>query len=160
MPALPPEHATTRRIRAFLLAILTVGVLGTAAELYLLEHYTPGWQLTPVVLLGLSVPLVAACWIRPAGAVVRTLQVLMIAFVVAGAVGVNRHFSNNKEFELEIFPDLSGSELAWSALEGAVPVLAPGSLSLLGLIGLAYAYRHPSLASGGRYGDSEQPASS
>jgi hypothetical protein len=31
------------------------------------------------------------------------------------------------------------------ALTGATPVLAPGSMSLLGVIGLALTYRHPLL---------------
>jgi len=33
-------------------------------------------------------------------------------------------------------------------LTGATPVLAPGSMSLLGVIGLASTYRHPLLRSG------------
>jgi hypothetical protein len=32
-------------------------------------------------------------------------------------------------------------------LTGATPVLAPGSMSLLGLIGLAFTYGHPGLRS-------------
>jgi len=31
------------------------------------------------------------------------------------------------------------------ALAGATPVLAPGSMSLLGVVGLALTYRHPLL---------------
>jgi hypothetical protein len=32
-------------------------------------------------------------------------------------------------------------------LTGATPVLAPGSMSLLGVVGLAFTYRHPALRS-------------
>jgi hypothetical protein len=32
-------------------------------------------------------------------------------------------------------------------LTGATPVLAPGSMSLLGFVGLAFTYRHPALRS-------------
>jgi hypothetical protein len=37
--------------------------------------------------------------------------------------------------------------LVSKTLTGATPVLAPGSMSLLGLVGLAFAYRHPVLQS-------------
>jgi hypothetical protein len=41
---------------------------------------------------------------------------------------------------------MMGFELVRNTLTGATPVLAPGSMSLLGLVGLAQVYRHPSLA--------------
>ena len=80
---------------------------------------------------------------------VRALQIAMALFVAAGALGVGLHYDGNVEFELEITPAMSGFELVREALTGATPVLAPGAMALLGLIGFAHAYRHPRVMSGG-----------
>jgi hypothetical protein len=76
------------------------------------------------------------------------LQALMLLFVVVGGLGLLLHFKGNIDFELEMQPDASGWPLIWAALKGATPTLAPGAMAQLGLIGLAYTYRHPAL--GGR----------
>jgi len=39
-------------------------------------------------------------------------------------------------------------ELVEKVLTGATPVLAPGSMALLGLIGLTHSYRHPAIHGG------------
>ena len=79
----------------------------------------------------------------PSAAAVRALRLLMLLFVFAGLLGVYHHYGGNVEFELEIYPDMSGFELFLASLQGATPALAPASLSWLGLIGLAYGFRHP-----------------
>ena len=138
-----PEHRTAPLLRGFLLAILMLGVLSTQTELYLLEHYEEWWQIFPLLLLGVAVPVIALCWARPSPATLRALQGLMLLFVVAGALGVQQHYTGNAEFELEMYPSRAGFELFWESLLGATPALAPASLSWLGLIGLAYTFRHP-----------------
>ncbi len=143
-----PEHRTTRVLRGLLLAVLLYGILGMLAELYLLEHYEEWWQLVPLLLLGVAVPVIGLGWARPSPAALRALQGLMLVFVMAGALGVYQHYSGNAEFELEMYPSRAGFELFWESLKGATPALAPASLSWLGLIGLAYCYRHPALRSG------------
>ncbi len=40
---------------------------------------------------------------------------------------------------------MSGFELAWEALKGATPSLAPGTMMLLGMLGLIYTFRHPTV---------------
>jgi hypothetical protein len=70
----------------------------------------------------------------------------MALCVVAGAVGVWLHYRGNVEWELERDASLGGVRLFWEAIRGATPALAPGALSQLGLLGLAYAHRHPALA--------------
>ncbi len=143
-----PEHRTTRVLRGLLLAVLLYGILGMLAELYLLEHYEEWWQLVPLLLLGVAVPVIGLCWARPSPATLRALQGLMLVFLMAGALGVYQHYTGNAEFELEMYPSRAGFELFWESLKGATPALAPASLSWLGLIGLAYCYRHPALWSG------------
>ena len=137
------EHPTTRLLRRFLLAILLMGVTGTLAELCLLGHYEERWQLVPLVLLGFSLPAIAWCWKLPSAAALRALQALMTLLVIAGGLGLYMHYTGNAEFELEMYPGRVGFELFWESLRGATPALAPASLSWLGLIGLAYSFRHP-----------------
>ena len=137
------EHRTTRLLRGLVLGVLLFGVLGTLAELYLLGHYEEWWQLVPVVLLGVAAPIIALCGLRPSAAALRALQGLMLLFVVAGALGVYQHYTVNAEFEIEMYASRAGFELFWESLQGATPTLAPGSLSWLGLVGLAYTFRHP-----------------
>jgi hypothetical protein len=38
-------------------------------------------------------------------------------------------------------------QFALKTITGATPVLAPGSMVLLGLVGFAYTYRHPEITS-------------
>src|SRR5688572_29282873 len=136
------------RIRTFLLVTLTVGMIGMSTELLLIGHRETGQQQIPLVLLGLGV--VAAAWHAavPRPTTVRALQVMMVLFVVSGVVGVALHYRGNVEFELEMYPAMSGLELVQKTLTGATPVLAPGSMTLLGLIGLTHTYKHPCLDQG------------
>jgi hypothetical protein len=75
------------------------------------------------------------------------MQVLMVGFIVCGVLGVGLHYNGNVEFERELHPDERGFEFLRRTLAGATPVLAPGSMVLLGLVGLAHVYRHPSAGS-------------
>jgi hypothetical protein len=61
----------------------------------------------------------------------------MALFVANGLLGVGLHYRGNHEFELEMYPTMVGMELVRETLTGATPVLAPGSMALLGLVGLA-----------------------
>ncbi len=143
------EPATLRTLRRFLICTLAVGAGGMAVELLLLEH-VEGWQqILPIALLLISLPLCAWVAVRPSGAAVRTLQGAMGLFIVSGALGSVLHYSGNTEFELEMYPSMAGLELFTRTMTGATPVLAPGTMILLGLVGLAATYRHPSIASTG-----------
>ena len=130
-----------------LLVILVLGMLGTAAELILLGHYDDWKQLVPLALIGFA--LVAIAWhVRAPSAVnVHFLQALMTTFLFAGVIGMGLHFGANAEFEQESDPSLRGYRLFTESLSGATPLLAPGTMVQLGLIGLVYTYRHPRLGS-------------
>jgi hypothetical protein len=135
----------TARIRSYLLTTLVIGLLGTGTELLLLGHVESVQQRIPLVLL--AVGLVAGVWhaMRPTRATVRMLQTVMVLCVLSGIIGVGLHAQGNEAFELEMYPAMHGRELAAKVLTGATPVLAPGSMVLLGLIGLTHTYRHPSI---------------
>jgi len=142
------ETATLAFLRRFLLAALAVGVAGTAGELILLGHFESATQWIPVAALGLAAVVLVWHAAAPSRLTVRLVQVLMAAFVVSGLVGVGLHYDGNVEFERELHPKDTGMAFLSHVLAGATPVLAPGSMVLLGLVGIAHAYRHPSAAGG------------
>jgi hypothetical protein len=132
-------------VRRILLFALVIGLIGTSAELLLLGHFEDAWQNAPLVLMGVALLVLGVHAIQPGPGTVRGVRLLMILFIVAGAVGTWLHYQSNSEFELEITPDMMYWPLFKAAITGALPVLAPGSMIQLGLIGLAWCYRHPAL---------------
>ena len=130
-------------IRTALLALIHVGILGLAAELFLLEHTESVWQWIPLAVLagGFISGLVVA--MTPTARAVRVFQAAMGLCIAAGLLGLYLHLEGNAEFELEMEPLLGGVALFWKSLRGATPALAPGAMVQLGLLGLVYSYRHP-----------------
>jgi hypothetical protein len=123
-------------IRRALLTVFTVAALGTGIELILLGHTEQAWQWVPVVLT-FAGALVAAGFALDRGRIGRrAFQGTMMLFVVSGAVGLALHYQGNVEFALEMEPGARGWPLIKEALTGATPALAPGTMMLLGAIGL------------------------
>ena len=137
------QPATLARIRALLLGTLVFGIAGMATELLLLGHVESASQWIPVVLLGTGAVILAWHAAAPSRATVRVLQATMMLFIVTGGIGVGLHYDGNVEFELEMYPSMGGFELIGKTLTGATPVMAPGTMAILGLIGLAVVDRHP-----------------
>ncbi len=87
--------------------------------------------------------------LKPTSATVRVFQSVMVLLIISGALGVYFHFRATAEFQLEMDPALAGWALFRKAIVAkAPPALAPGAMTQLGLIGLAYTFRHPALQSG------------
>lgn len=125
-------------LRRLLLGTFAIGVVGTTAELLLLGH-VDGWlQLIPLPLLALAVVLLAVHLRRSGSAARGAFEALMWIFLICAPLGVALHFRGNVEFEREMYPDMSGFELIRKTMTGATPVLAPGTMALLGLVGIAY----------------------
>jgi len=139
----PPESSTLTFIRRLLLASLAVGIMGTTAELILLGHVDSAAQWIPVVALAAAVPLLLWHAARPGPFTVRLIRLLMCAYIVFGVIGVGLHYDGNVEFERELHPKDAGLAFLRHTIAGATPVLAPGSMVLLGLLGIAHTYRHP-----------------
>ena len=137
-------------LRRLVLIVLTLGIAGVGFELILLEHMEDNWQWVPLVLLAIAFP--ASIWLilTPGSSIVRGFQILMGLFVLSGFIGQWLHISGNVEFELEMYPSRKGLELVWEALGGATPALAPGTMIMLGLLGLVACLRHPDLGSAGQ----------
>ena len=140
----PADSSTLAIIRRLLRASLAVGMLGTAGELILLGHVESPAQWIPMIALAVAFALLMWHTLRWSALTVRLLQLVMYAFIVSGVVGVGLHYDGNVEFERELHPKETGLMFLRHTLAGATPVLAPGSMVLLGLLGIAYTYRYPS----------------
>lgn len=140
-----PEPQPLRTIRLVLLATLLLSLAGTGAELLLLEHFEDAWQYAPLVLVGLAFAVLAWHALDRGPRSLNVFRFLMALFLVAGLLGILLHYRGNVEFELEMYPDLAGWKLFRETMMGATPALAPGSMMQVGLVGLAWAFRHPAL---------------
>jgi len=143
-----PEGRTLATVRMLLLTLLTLGMLGTAADLLLLQHYEDFWQTPPLVLISVGLILLAFIWTGGSRGVLVTFSCLMSLFILSGIAGVLLHYSGNLEFQREIDPTQHGWPLFMTVMRAkAPPALAPAGMIQLGLLGLLYVYRHPALTS-------------
>jgi hypothetical protein len=131
-------------LRWWILAILVLGLAGTVTELVLLEHYEQPLQFVPLVLIVAAVSVLWWELRRHDLASRRATQIVMALFVLAGFVGFAAHFRGAAEYQLELNPDMSNWELLEKILRAkAPPLLAPGMMLQLGLLGLAYVFSDP-----------------
>jgi len=146
-----PRHthalrSTPALLRGALLGILLFALIGTSVELLLLGHTEGFWQWIPLALIAAAfVTLGAHAFLRRA-ATLRAIQGTMALFLIGGVAGLVLHYRGNMEFELEMYPSISGWPLFRESITGATPALAPGMMIQMGLLGLAYTCRHPLLA--------------
>ncbi len=131
-------------VRRVLLLILFLGIVGMAVELLFLRHVEELAQLIPLVLLAVGFSVAVWHAVQQGPVSLMALQVVMVLFVAAGLLGIVMHYGANVEFQREMDPSIGGMPLFWKAMSAKTPPpLAPGSMSQLGLIGLAYSYGHP-----------------
>lgn len=132
------------RVRQLLLGVLALGLAGTFTDLVLLAHYEDVAQLVPLALIVVALATVAWHVTRPDRRNLRALRAVMAACVLAGLAGIGFHLNGSAEFQWELDPSLSW----WAVLQKAAraqapPLLAPGGLLQLGLLGLVYTVGHP-----------------
>ncbi len=131
-------------LRRGLLVLLGLGLLGTAVDLVLLDHYEDVWQMPPLVLCAAS--LLIVLWVGLSGGrtAIRALRIVMLLCIVSGLAGLALHYNGNREFQHEIDPELAGWALFFKVVTAkAPPALAPAVMAQLGFLGLLYTYRHP-----------------
>lgn len=130
-----------------ILSILALAMVGTLAELLLLEHYD-GWrQWMPLSVLAATSLVLAWQAMAPSAGSARVLRILMWLLIVGGIAGMVLHVQGNLEFEAELNPGMTGWPLWIEVARGATPALAPGSLVPFGLLGLLYSARSRTLTS-------------
>jgi hypothetical protein len=143
-------------LRKLLLGTFVISLTGTLVELLLLEHFEDAWQWTPIVLLGAILLVLVWCGLERGPNSLNVLRVLLVLCAVSGALGVFLHYRGNVEFELEMYPDLAGWALFRDSMMGATPALAPGAMLQIGLVGLAWLFRHPALERNGQAQPNEE----
>ncbi len=128
-----------------LLATILFTLIGTGFELVFLGHIEDFAQWIPIGLIVLALGVLTWYGIGRTSAGIRAFQAVMALFFVAGIVGIGLHARSNVEFAMEMYPNIERMELLRKTAAGAIPALAPGTMIQIGLIGLAYTYRHPAL---------------
>lgn len=130
-----------------MLGLITLFVMGAVVtELLLLQHDEEWRQILPIVVVATGALLLLVQLARPSAAGLVLLRVAMVVMIATGLLGVYFHYAGNLEFQLEMDATQRGWELMKKVLEAKTPpALAPGALAQIGMLGLLYTYRHPSL---------------
>jgi hypothetical protein len=63
------------------------------------------------------------------------------------------HYRHDAEHAQKDYPGIQGAELFRTAVSQEAPLLAPGAMIELGILGLAYVFRHPVLKEPDTEGD-------
>jgi hypothetical protein len=142
----PMEAPGLRIMRRLILLLLTVAMIGTAADLMLLDHHEGFWQMVPLGVIALGVVSAALSAVKGGVGAVTLMRVTMALFICSGLLGLGLHYIGNSEFQLEMDPSLHGWSLFMKSITSkAPPALAPAAMIQMGLLGLLYTYQHPAL---------------
>ncbi|MTB51723.1 hypothetical protein [Lewinella sp. W8] len=133
------QHRPSRvGVQQIIAAAILFMMVGTALELYLLDHYEGTLQLIPLLCIGATLVTVIALFFRKTPLLLGTFRVLLILTALSGVYGVFLHLRANYEFEQEMKPTAEPWDVFVESLAGALPSLAPASMIVLALIGYAY----------------------
>ena len=140
-PKVGADSVVLERLRLWIVGVIVLGLIGTMTELILLEHDEQALQFVPLVLMVLGAVTLVWHTIRKDTASLRALQIVMGLFVLSGFAGMAAHFNGSAEYQLELDPEMGKWELLEKILHAkAPPLLAPGMMLQMGLLGLAYAF--------------------
>ena len=113
--------------------IFLIMIFGMLADLLLIEHFESFWQFVPVVFLAVSG---IGYFLILKGTGLSLFRVWMYVGMLAGVVGIYMHVRNNWEFAIELRSNLKGWELITEVATGAIPVISPGFLIPIAMLGL------------------------
>ncbi len=113
--------------------IFLIMVFGMLADLLLIEHFESFWQFVPVIFLATTG---AGYFIAIKGKGLTMFRVWMCVGMLSGVVGVFMHIRNNYEFAIELRSNLIGWDLIAEVATGAIPVISPGFLIPISMLGL------------------------
>ena len=140
------ESAVLSSIRTFLFFTFIAGLFGTGGELLLIRHTEEVFQLIPLILIGCCAVTSGLYGVIRDIVSLKIFRASLLLLIAGGITGLYFHFKGNVEFEQEINPAVIGFALYWKAIQGiSPPSLAPGWISILGMVGLLSIYKHPLL---------------
>lgn len=138
---------TTGALRAGLLLLVAMGVVGTAGVLAYDRHWDGTWQLVPWAMLAGVALALTAFTVRPTRAVIWLVRAIAVLTIVAALLGVWRHFDENYMTAsldaryTDRWETMSTGARVWSVTNGSVghvPVPASGVLVPMGVaLGMA-----------------------
>ena len=143
--------------RRLILAAVVIGIVGIGAELILLEHWESPLQWTPFIGLLAATLVIFRAAIYPTRSRILALRAVMLALVAVGAAGLWFHWRSNALLELEMDPSSEGWPFIRRVLFGGTPLLAPGAIMHLGLVGLVATFRQLPTDSLQSEGDDRHP---
>jgi hypothetical protein len=138
------EQDLVSSLRRYSLWLLVIALAGTAAELVLTGHFEGLTQPIPLGVIALCILVVAWQTFSQSSASLAAFRLTMAVSILSGVLGIYLHYQGKVEFQLESNPSLAG----WALFEKAMkaknpPILAPGMMIQMGLLGLIYAFRYP-----------------
>jgi hypothetical protein len=116
--------------------LLLINVIGVAAELYLIDHIESVQQWVPIVVLFAVLTSTVLINLNRSRAAQQVFLFSMGAAVFSGLVGIYFHLVGNLEFVMELYPSATNTVLFLKTVKGATPVLAPGAMVGIGLLGI------------------------
>ena|SRR5215467_14425845 len=141
----PVKTEAVKTIRLILLITVVSGMIGLEAELFLLGHIKPLLQLVPVLLIAFGLGAIAWHRISPGSRTMKLFQATMALCIASGFIGIVVHLAFSASEATKKDKTLHGITLFRVALTGVAPPFAPAAMIQIGLVGLAYAFRHPAL---------------
>jgi hypothetical protein len=142
---------TLRLLRRYILGIIAAALIATEAELFFVGHTSSNnGQIIAVILIGVGLAAVTAHAVFRSTGTVVAFRFAMYLLLVFGLDGLMTHYHSAVGAALKSQPSLAGFQLLREALTGKIPLLAPGMLIQIGLLGLVYTFQHPLDARVGR----------
>ena len=136
------QEGTAGTLRAALLLLVALSVVGIAVALAFEQHWHGTWQLVPWATLGGVSIALAVLLVRTTRATVWFARVLAVLVILATVLGVWRHFDENHHTALldarysERWDTMSTGARLWEITKGSVghvPVPAAGALVPIGV---------------------------
>jgi len=138
------DAQTLRGVRLLILAAIAATLIVTEAELLFVRHTgSNNGQVIAVVLVSLGLITVSCHAILRNTSSIVVLRLTMYLFLIFGIDGLFTHYHWAVQSALKSQPTLVGMPLVYATLSGKIPLLAPGMLIEIGLLGLIYTFQHP-----------------
>ena len=129
--------ATAWRLRASLLWLIFIGIVGSAIILAYERHWDGYWQLVPWAVLALVLVALLALVIFPSSATRKLAHLVAAATIITSCLGLWQHFDENYQTAsldanyTERWEDMNLFERVWEVSRGSVghvPIYAAAAL--------------------------------
>ena len=129
--------ATAWQLRASLLWLVLIGIVGLAVALAYERHWDGYWQLVPWIVLGVILIALLALVVFPSTFTRKLAHLVAAATIIASCLGLWQHFEENYQTAsldasyTDIWEDMSLLDRVWEVTRGSVghvPVYAAASL--------------------------------